>query len=382
MERRERAMRVLMTGGGTAGHINPALAIASRIRQEHPDADILFVGAKGRMETKLVPAAGFRIETVDVRGFQRRLSVKNVGRNLSAAMHAVTAGMESSRILKDFRPDIAIGTGGYVSGPVLRKAARMGIPVVVHESNAFPGVTVKMLAKYATAVLIADEAAAKYLPQGCRVIVTGNPIRSDFLNISREQARRELGIDSRPLILSFGGSLGAQRINEAMIEVLQKSYRQGDLQHIHATGSGGYAETCRVLREKGVPLDRDGIHVREYIDDMPRCMAAADLVISRCGAMTLSELPASGKPAVLIPSPNVAENHQYHNAMALVKRGAAVCIEEKELTAGRLWDSIRMIVDSPEKMKEMGDNARRAAILDASDRIYAVICDILAQNRE
>lgn len=375
-------MRVLMTGGGTAGHINPALAIASRICRENPDAEILFVGAKGRMETKLVPAAGFRIQTMDVRGFQRRLSVKNVGRNLSAAAHAVTAGMESSRILKDFRPDIAIGTGGYVSGPVLRKAARMGIPVVVHESNAFPGVTVKMLAKYAAAILIADETARKYLPQGCKVIVTGNPIRNDFLNISKEQARRELGVDSRPLILSFGGSLGAQRINAAMVEVLDRSCHQGDLQHIHATGSGGYEETCRALREKGVPLDRDGIHVREYIDDMPRCMAAADLVISRCGAMTLSELPAAGKPAILIPSPNVAENHQYHNAMALVKRGAAVCIEEKELTADRLWDSIREIVDSSEKMKEMGSNARRTAILDASDRIYAVICDILAQNRK
>ena len=180
-------MRVLMTGGGTAGHINPALAIAAKIRAEQPDAEILFVGAKGRMETRLVPAAGYRIETVDVRGFQRRLSLKNVGRNISAAVHAVTAEMASARILREFRPDIAIGTGGYVSGPVLRKAAKMGIPVLVHESNAFPGVTVKMLSKCAAAVLICAEDAKKYLPPEARVVVTGNPLRPEFRHLDRER---------------------------------------------------------------------------------------------------------------------------------------------------------------------------------------------------
>ena len=201
-------MRVLMTGGGTAGHINPALAIAGKIKQAHPQAEILFVGAKGRMETQLVPQAGYPIKTVDVRGFQRRLSLKNVGRNLSAAVHAVTAEVEAGRIIRDFSPDIAIGTGGYVCGPVLRKAAKRGIPVLVHESNAFPGVTVKLLAKDAAAVMIADEAAKKYLPEGCRVVVTGNPLRPGFADADRERARRELGMDSRPLVLSFGGSLG------------------------------------------------------------------------------------------------------------------------------------------------------------------------------
>ncbi len=373
-------MRVLMTGGGTAGHINPALAIAAKIQRENPDAEILFVGARGRMEEKLVPAAGYPIRTVTVQGFQRRLSLKNVGRNLSAAVHAVTAGPACARILREFRPDIAIGTGGYVSGPVLRQAARQGIPVLVHESNAFPGVTVKMLAKDAKAVMIADEAAKKYLPGDCRVIVTGNPLRADFLHMdaaARERARRELGLDSRPLVLSFGGSLGAGRINDAMAEVLARSHRKGGLQHIHGTGKSGWEPTCQKLREKQVPLDKDGIRVREYIDDMSRCMAAADLVICRCGAMTLSELPAAGKPSILIPSPNVAENHQYHNAMALVRRGAAVCVEEKELTPDSLWDAMEAIVTSPEKIKEMGENARRSAILDADDRIYSVIEEVL-----
>ena len=369
-------MRVLMTGGGTAGHINPALAIADTIKEKNPDAEILFVGAKGRMETTLVPAAGYPIKTVDVRGFQRRLSLKNIGRNVSAAVHAVMAGGACVRILKEFRPDIAIGTGGYVSGPILRKAAAMGIPVLVHESNAYPGVTVKMLAKVASAVMLCDESAKKYLPEGCRTVVTGNPLRPAFRRMdaaARERAREELGVDDRPLILSFGGSLGAGRINDAMADVLARSHRQGKLQHIHGTGKAGWEAFRALMAERGVPLDKEGIHVREYIDDMPRCMAAADLVICRCGAMTLSELPAAGKPSILIPSPNVAENHQYHNAMALVRRGAAVCMQEKELSSDALWAAVQKIVFSPSALREMGENAQKTAILDADERIYRVV---------
>lgn len=266
-------MRVLMTGGGTAGHINPALAIAATIRDKWPDADILFVGAAGRMETKLVPAAGYPLKTVDVRGFQRKLSVKNIGRNLSAAFHAVTAGGASARILRDFRPDIAIGTGGYVCGPILRKAARMGIPVVVHESNAYPGVTVKMLAKMAKAVLICDESARKYLPEDANVIVTGNPLRRDFLLVDREQARRQLGVDERPLILAYGGSLGAAHLNEAVIGALARNQQAGAYQFIVGTGRGeNWDKAQRLLQEKGVLTDGVHVQVRDYIDDMPRCM--------------------------------------------------------------------------------------------------------------
>ncbi|MDD3832585.1 MAG: undecaprenyldiphospho-muramoylpentapeptide beta-N-acetylglucosaminyltransferase [Oscillospiraceae bacterium] len=374
-------MRVLMTGGGTAGHINPALSIADKIKKENPDAEILFVGAKGRMETLLVPAAGYKIETMNVSGFQRRLSVKNIGRNISSAFRALTAGAECSRILKKFRPDIAIGTGGYVSGPILRKAARMGIPVVVHESNAYPGVTVKMLSKYADAVLIAEMSARKYLPANARVLVTGNPLGAEFLQYDRETARKELGLDERPMVLSFGGSLGAEQINRVMAEVLIKSAHQGGLQHIHATGKKGF-EAMKGRLGEHIKENTPGIHVREYINDMARCMAAADLVISRCGAMTLNELPAAGRPSILIPSPNVAENHQYHNAMALVNKGAAVCIEEKNLTADRLWNEIKRITSSPDDMRKMGENARSSAIYDASDRIYAVVVQILKDRKK
>jgi UDP-N-acetylglucosamine--N-acetylmuramyl-(pentapeptide) pyrophosphoryl-undecaprenol N-acetylglucosamine transferase len=375
-------MRVLMTGGGTAGHINPALAIAAKIKKENPDAEILFVGAEGRMETRLVPEAGYPIKTIKVEGFQRRPSLKNIGRNLSAAYHVLTAGAECARILKDFKPDIAIGTGGYVSGPILRKAAKMNIPVVVHESNAFPGVTVRMLSKYADAVLISEREARKYLPAAAKVVVTGNPLREEFMLIDREAARKQLNLDERPLVLSFGGSLGAGRLNQAMVEVLIKSDEKGRLQHIHATGRAGYAAMTQKLRERGITEDNKSIRVLEYINDMARCMAAADLVISRCGAMTLSELPALGKPSILVPSPNVAENHQYHNAMALVNKGAAVCIEEKNLTPEVLWREIERITLSPDIMLRMGERARKAAIYDAADRIYAAVMQVLKDRRK
>ncbi|NLN82703.1 MAG: undecaprenyldiphospho-muramoylpentapeptide beta-N-acetylglucosaminyltransferase [Clostridiales bacterium] len=375
-------MRVLMTGGGTAGHINPALAIAAKIKKENPDAEILFVGAEGRMETRLVPEAGYPIKTIKVEGFQRRPSLKNIGRNLSAAYHVLTAGAECARILKDFKPDIAIGTGGYVSGPILRKAAKMNIPVVVHESNAFPGVTVRMLSKYADAVLISEREARKYLPAAAKVVVTGNPLREEFMLIDREAARKQLNLDERPLVLSFGGSLGAGRLNQAMVEVLIKSDEKGRLQHIHATGRAGYAAMTQKLRERGITEDNKSIRVLEYINDMARCMAAADLVISRCGAMTLSELPALGKPSILVPSPNVAENHQYHNAMALVNKGAAVCIEEKNLTPDVLWREIKRITSSPDIMLRMGERARKAAIYDAADRIYAAVMQVLKDRRK
>ncbi len=368
-------MRVLLVGGGTAGHINPALAIADTIKAHRPDTEFLFVGAKGKMETRLVPAAGYPLQTVTVAGFQRRLTPKNVVRNIAAAYHAVTCGFEAAAILKAFRPDVAIGTGGYVCGPVLRQAAKRGIPVILHESNALPGVTVKLLARQAAAVLLPTEAAKQHLPDGVNVIVTGNPLRRGFEAPDKAAARRALGVDERPLVLSFGGSLGARRLNEAMAGVLRENAAAGSpLQLVVGTGKGqNYEHTLALLKEYGV--SPDGVHLRvlDYIEDMPRYMAAADVVVSRCGAMTLAELPALAKPAILVPSPYVAENHQYFNAMALVERGAARCIEEKDLTDARLWDTIKEITASPEALAQMGAAAAAAAIPDANRRIWEAI---------
>ncbi len=370
-------MRILMVGGGTAGHINPALAIADILKEKHPEAEFLFVGVKDKMEVLLVPAAGYPLKTVTVQGFKRSLSPKALVHNVSAAYHAMSAGAEAKRIIREFAPDIAIGTGGYVCGPVLRQAARMGIPVLLHESNALPGVTVKLLAASAKAVMVGDEAACKHLPDGTRVVVTGNPLRRDFAIMDRDTARRKLGVDERPLVLSFGGSLGARHLNEAVVGVLEKNQTDNAIQFIVGTGRGAnFEQVKRMLAEKGI--QPDGIHVRvcEYIDEMPLCMAAADLVISRCGAMTISELPAMKKPAILVPSPYVAENHQYHNAQTLVQRGAAVCIEEKDLTAEHLWDTINEITADPQTLQRMS-NAAGEAVMNADERIYAVIREVM-----
>ncbi len=370
-------MRVLMTGGGTAGHINPALAIAAKIKEKQPDTTFLFVGSEGRMETELVPAAGYEITTMKVKGFQRKLTPKSLAHNLSAAYCAFAAQGKSRRILQAFKPDVAIGTGGYVCGPVLNMAAKMDVPVVLHEANALPGVTVKMLAPHAAAVLIATEAARKYLPENCHCVVTGNPLRKGFSQGDKAAARRKLGLDDSPFVLSFGGSLGAEKINRAMVEVLRRRAAVGGVRHLHGAGKNGYEETVRWLHEAGVPIDGDALTVKPYIEDMPTYMAAADLVICRCGAMTISELPVAGKPSILIPSPYVAENHQFHNAMSLVEQGAAVCIEEKDLTGERLYEEIDRLVSAPDALRQMGENAKRIAVPDADERIYTEIMKVL-----
>ena len=373
-------MRVLMTGGGTAGHINPALTIAAAVQEEWPGCEVLFVGTHDRMETKLVPAAGYNLVTMKINGFWRSLSPSATLHNIKAAWQAAVADGKAAKILKDFRPDIAIGTGGYVCGPILRRAAKMGIPVVLHESNALPGVTVKMLSKWAT-VCVAEEAAKTHLPADAKTVVTGNPLPPDFHQINKQEARARLGLDDRPVVLSFGGSLGASAINCAMTGVLEKSVREGRLQHIHGAGSGGFAAMCEALEQAGVPVKGCGIHVREYIDNMKDCMAAADLVICRCGAMTLTELQACGKPSILIPSPYVTENHQFHNAQALVKRGAAGCIEEKDLTAAVLWDAVQTATADPATLFTMGENARKGAVLDAKERILAVVKEAVKSKK-
>ncbi len=372
-------MRVLLAGGGTAGHINPAIAIADTIRQRQPDAEILFVGSVRGMESRLVKMAGFDFVSMPVAGFQRRLTPENIGRNFRAAYYLALSGSRSARILRDFKPDIAIGTGGYVSGPILRKAAQMGVPVIIHEQNAFPGVTTKMLSRYAEYVMLAVEDAKDRLPKGTKFVLTGNPVRGEILKYDKATARRELGVDSRPLIVSFGGSLGAEMVNRSMLDFLERSAKKRNYQHIHGYGQYGKFVVTELLH-RGVKLKKaKNIDVREYINDMPRVMAAADLVICRSGAITLSELQALGKAAILIPSPNVAENHQYHNAMAMVKRGAAEIIEEKDLTPELLMEKADSLAGDKDRLEKMSQNARRMAIMDSRDRIYRVIEKVIAK---
>ena len=373
-------MKVLFAGGGTAGHINPALAIAGYLREKEPDVQILYIGAKGGMEERLVPAAGFLFQSITISGFQRKLSWKNVKRNLKTAVHVFTSSGEARRILRDFQPDICVGTGGYVAGPVIREAIKLGIPSVIHEQNAFPGVTNKMLSKRASRTMLAVEDAKKYLDPAANCVLTGNPVRPAVLRAQSAPARRALGLDDRPVILSFGGSLGARTINEAMADLLAKSAVSGRFQHIHGYGQWG-TWFPDLLKQKGCdPEKHHNLDVREYINNMPECLAAADLVICRAGAITLSEIQAQGKASILIPSPNVAENHQYHNAMALVSRNAAVMIEEKDLTGAALCSKVDELFAKPGTIPELGANARKMGITDANERIYQVLKTVLAES--
>lgn len=366
-------MKVLFTGGGTAGHINPALAAAGYLRQKEPDAQILYVGNKGGMEERLVAKAGYPIKTVHISGFQRKLTPKNLVRNVQTVVRMFTATAEAKKILKEFRPDVCVGTGGYVSGPVIREAAKLGIPCVIHESNAYPGVTTKALAHRVKTVMLAVPDARKYFAGSVSCTVTGNPVRGEVLAAEREASRKALGLDDRPVVLSFGGSLGASALNKAAAYMLAQSAKTGEYQHIH--GYGQHDEKfLEELREFGLEKEKaPQIRLLEYIDNMPQCLAAADLVIGRAGAMTLTEIEAKGKASILIPSPNVAENHQYHNAMALVRRGAAEIIEEKDLSGEALWKKVQKIINDPARLASLGENAGKMEILDANERIYQVI---------
>lgn len=370
-------MKILFAGGGTAGHINPALAVAGYIKEKAPDTEILFVGNRGGMEETLVPKAGFKMEFITISGFSRSISPGGLKHNINTVRRTFSSSKEAKKIIEDFNPDICVGTGGYVSGPVLRTAAKMGIPTVIHEQNAYPGVTNKMLAKKARRVMLAVKDAEKHFDKNARIVVTGNPVRSEIINADRTKAREKLGVDDRPLVLSFGGSLGAKIINENLAALIARSGKDKAYQHIHAYG--GYGEWFPdLVKEKGTDISEcDNLDIREYIDDMADCMAAADLVISRAGAITLSEIQAMGKPAVLIPSPNVAENHQYHNAMALVNNGAAEIIEEKDLTEEILIDKVDNLLKHPERLARFSRNSKKMAIIDANDRIYSVIKQVL-----
>ncbi len=371
-----RGKRILFATGGTGGHINPALAVAGYIRRTQPDAQILFVGTAVKMEAKLVPAAGFDFKTIDISGFQRSLSWTNIKRNTATLFRLLRSSSQAKKILQEFRPDVVVGFGGYVSGPVLRMAHKMGIPIAIHEQNAYPGVTNKTLAKKADAVMLTVQAAEKYLECKNPPVHTGLPVRGEIVDADRDFARAELGLDDRPMILSMGGSLGARAINEAVVELIAAKAPEGKWQFHHAYGQYG-KWVPDSLREKGVDPDAlPNLTVREYIDDMDRCLAAADLVICRAGASSLSEFEAVGKASILIPSPNVAENHQYHNAMALVEKDAAVLIEEKDLTGERLIAEVQALLDDPQRLEMLGANAKKLAVPDTVERIAAILSDL------
>lgn len=375
-------MKFLFATGGTAGHINPALAVASYIRDNYKDAEIMFIGTADHMESRLVPNAGFAFKTIEINGFKRSFSPKAIVANAKTVFKLVKSEQESKKIIRDFAPDVVIGFGGYVSGPVLQEAAKLHIPCCIHEQNAYPGITNKQLAKQVDRVMLTVEDAAKHLDCKNEPTVTGLPVRGELLNKSKKSAREELSVpDGKYLVLSFGGSLGAAPLNDSMFDILLRHADDGSVYHIHSVGTNG-AEYLDKFVEKGFERVSDTVvrkgtvEVRKYIDNMDVCMAAADLVVGRAGASSLSEIEAMGKASILIPSPYVAENHQFHNAMALVNRNAARIIEEKDLTAESLSNMIDSLLSSQEQLFEIEKNAKSMAVLDSRERIADIIISL------
>ncbi len=375
-------MKFVFTCGGTAGHINPALSVAGRIRELLPDSDILFIGAEGRMETELVPREGYDIQTIRISSLSRSLSVQGVKHNLRAARDLAASLPAAKRILKDFRPDVVVGTGGYVCYPVLTQAARMGIPTCVHESNAMPGLTTRMLQRSVDTIMVGFESARKNYKQPEKVKVTGTPVRLEFLRQDREEARRELGIEGNtPLVVSVWGSLGATEMNKTVAGAIALAMEDRPYRFIHSAGKRGYASMSAYMKDELHLQDWEekGFSVEPYLYNMAQLMAAADLVLCRSGASTLAELTAMGKPSILVPSPNVVADHQMKNATVLGDAGGAVVIPESEASAERIHSAIMELISQPGKLQAMSQAMSSMSVENATDEIASLVLSLAAK---
>ncbi len=369
-------MKIMIAAGGTGGHVNPALAVAGEIRKQHPEAEICFVGTADRIEAKIVPEAGFPLKTIEISGFKRSFSAAAIKANIKTVERLLKSSGAVKKIIKEFNPDVVVGFGGYVSGPVVRMASKMGIPTAIHEQNAYPGVTNKALSERADKVMLTVEEAKKHLKCKNEPIITGLPVRGELLEADPEVSRAELGFDTKPLILCMGGSLGADAVNNAVADVVADVWKSEKYNFLIAHGQYGFWLPDK-MKEKGVDLSNKRIEIREYITDMARCLSACDIVICRAGASSLSEFEALGKPSILIPSPNVTENHQYHNAMALVNENAAAIIEEKDLTGEALKNKIEELLSDKENLKKMSENAKKLAHLKAKEEITDIVLGLI-----
>ena len=369
-------MNVIFTCGGTAGHINPAIAVANIVKERYPDSRILFIGAKGHMEEKLVPQAGYELKCLPASGLSRGKNFAALKKNAHAMKCVISAVGECKKIIRQFQPDVIIGTGGYASFPALYAGAQLGIPTCVHEANAMPGLTTKLAANKASRVLVAFEESRAHYKHPERVEVVGMPVHRSFVTMTRAQARKELGLGDEVLVVSAFGSQGAKKMNETIADMFVLEQADGfPLRHIHATGSMGFQWMPDMVREKGVVLEGSPVDMREYIYNMPTLLAAADVFIGRAGSGTCNEVAAAGTPAILIPSPNVTDNHQEKNARVLTDNGAAVLLLEPECTGKTLYKTVNNLVKNPATRKEMSAKLRNMAVLDSAERI----CDILEE---
>lgn len=371
-------MNILFTCGGTAGHVNPAVALARIFQQRHPGCRILFVGADGGMENKLVPKEGYQIRSVTITNFHRSFAPADLAHNIGTVINMQKSKKQAKTILDEFKPDLVVGTGGYASYPVVNAAAKRGIPTAVHESNAVPGLTTKGLAKVVDRVMVGFEESRNYYDQPEKVVVTGTPVRGDFFRYTREEAREKLGLkDDRPLLLSYWGSLGAENMNRKIVDFIAKEcYEGAPYHHIHGAGRD-YPWMREEILRRGLELENTGIEVREYIYDMPLVMAAADLVLCRAGASTVSEITALAKPAILVPSPNVTANHQEKNARVLSDQGGAVLLREAECSGELLYDQASLLLREENRRNGIAETLRTMAVTDAGEKIYQNLLEIM-----
>jgi UDP-N-acetylglucosamine--N-acetylmuramyl-(pentapeptide) pyrophosphoryl-undecaprenol N-acetylglucosamine transferase len=371
-------MKILMTGGGTGGHVNPALAIANTIKQNIPDAEIAFVGTNRGIENTLVPKAGYKLYHINVRGFWRKITWKNIRAAYLAAVSPIRAG----KLIKSFKPDAVIGTGGYTCWPVLMAAAKRGIPTAVHESNAVPGLAVRKLSAHVDRVFVNFAVTAEHLDHPEKVMHVGCPLLNVSDAVGRTEARAKLEIPQscRHYILSFGGSLGASRMNAAALELTRDVIaKRPEIMLIHSCGSLGYEETREAFEKAGL-LDLPNLRLVEYIYDMPLQMAAADLVICRAGAITLSEIANQGKASILIPSPNVTDDQQYKNAKVLSDGNGAILIRESELEEGRIGREVEKLICEPYRLEEMRRNVKKFAAEDANTVIFDEVMRLIKER--
>lgn len=368
-------IRIIISGGGTGGHIFPAVSIANAIKEQHPEAEILFVGAEGRMEMQRVPAAGYQIIGLPVAGFDRKHLLKNI----SVLIKLMKSQIKARRIIKEFKPDAAVGVGGYASGPTLKVAGSMGIPTLIQEQNSYAGVTNKLLAKKACKICVAYEGMERFFDKE-KIILTGNPVRQNLLNqqMSREEAIRSFNLDpTKKTVLIVGGSLGARTINNCVLNGLDQ-IRQSDVQFIWQTGKFYINEAKeKVGQAENYPM----LHTTDFITDMAAAYSAADLVISRAGAGSISEFCLLGKPVILVPSPNVAEDHQTKNALALVAKDAALYIKDAEASEKLLKTAIET-VQQPETLKKLSTNIAKLAFKDSANTIAEEVWKLALKYRE
>ena len=370
-------MKFLFTCGGTAGHINPALAVAGRLKELLPDSEFLFLGVEGKMEMNLVPRAGYEIRGLNMTYIKRGHDLEAIAHNIDTVKNVVRSKREAKQIIRRFQPDAVIGTGGYICYPVLEAAHEEHIPTLVHESNAVPGLTTKLLADRVDRVLLGFEESRQYYRHPERVTVTGTPVRGEFDRFTRDGARQELGLkDGEKLVISVWGSLGAEHMNRVMAELIPKLDGSQGFRLIHASGSLYHERLTKKLAATSPNCNDKGVEVREYIYDMPRLMAAADLILCRAGASTISELCYLGKPVIMVPSPNVTNNHQEKNARVLEHAGGAKVLLEGEFDADSLLQEIRELLSDGEKLQSMGDAMRTLSVRDATERITEMILEL------